>query len=144
MTWSPGRFTTGSASPVSSDSSISSPSASTHTPSTATLSPGPISMTSSRTSAEVVTSVAVPSRRTVGRASPTTARESRVCFARHSWMMPIPVLARITNPNRPSWMGATASITTHRTPMIALNRVNTFARTISPTERLLRTGTSFT
>ncbi|GGN61151.1 hypothetical protein GCM10011579_027130 [Streptomyces albiflavescens] len=30
------------------------------------------------------------------------------------------------------------------TPMIALNRVKTFARTISPSERLLRTGTSFT
>ena len=47
MTWSPGCLTTGSASPVSSDSSISSPSASTHTPSTTTLSPGPISMRSS-------------------------------------------------------------------------------------------------
>ncbi len=41
-------------------------------------------------------------------------------------------------------MGATPSMITHRTPMIALNRVKTFARTISPTLRLLRTGTSLT
>lgn len=96
ITWSPGCLTTGSASPVSSDSSISRPSVSTHSPSTTILSPGPISMTSPRTTSEVPTGAATPSRRTVGFASPMTARESRVFFARHSWMMPMPVLARIT------------------------------------------------
>lgn len=93
---------------------------------------------------EVLTSVAVPSRRTVGRASPITARESRVFLARHSWMMPIPVLARMTYPNRLSWKGATNIMTSQSTPMIALNRVKTFARTISARDRLLRTGTSLT
>ncbi len=96
MTWSPGCLTTGSASPVSSDSSISRPSASTHSPSTTILSPGPISMRSPSTISEVPTSAATPSLRTVGRASPITASESRVFFARSSWMMPIPVFARIT------------------------------------------------
>lgn len=144
MIWSPGFLTTGSASPVSSDSSISSPSASTHTPSTTALSPGPISIRSSNTIFDVLTSPAVPSRRTVGRASPITARESRVVFARHSWTMPMPVLARITKPKRLSWIGATNSMISQSTPMIALNRVKTFARTISPIDRLLRSGTSLT
>lgn len=144
MTWSPGCLTTGSASPVSRDSSISSPSASTHTPSTTALSPGPISMTSSSTISDVLIPTGFPSRRTVGRTSPIRARESRVFFARHSWMMPMPVLARITKPNRLSWIGATNSMITQSTPMIALNRVKTLARTMSARERLLRTGTSLT
>ncbi|CAM5530079.1 hypothetical protein SFUMM280S_06978 [Streptomyces fumanus] len=144
ITWSPGRLTTGSASPVSSDSSISSPSASTHTPSTTALSPGPNSITSSSTISEVPTSVAVPSRRTRGRTSPIRASESRVCLARHSWKMPIQVSARITNPNRLSWIGATISMITQSTPMIALNRVKTLASAMSTSDRLLRTGTSLT
>ena len=43
----------------------------------------------------------------------------------------MPVLARITKPNRLSWNGATNSMITQSTPMIALNRVKTLARTIS-------------
>ncbi len=54
-------------------------------------------------------------------------------------MMPIPVLAMITYPKRLSWNGATNSMISQSTPMIALNRVKTLARTISPMERLLRT-----
>lgn len=96
ITGSPGFLCTGSASPVSSDSSISRPSASTVSPSTTTLSPGPSSMRSPRTSSEVETSPAFPSRRTVGLASPITASPSRVFLARCSWMMPMPVLAMIT------------------------------------------------
>lgn len=46
--------------------------------------------------AEVEISVARPSRRTVGFASPMTASESRVFLARSSWMMPMPVFARMT------------------------------------------------
>ena len=61
-----------------------------------------------------------------------------------SWMMPMPVLAMITKPKRLSWIGATNSMITQSTPMIALNRVKTLARTISAMERLLRTGTSLT
>ncbi len=41
-------------------------------------------------------------------------------------------------------MGATNSMITQSTPMIALNRVKTLARTMSVRERLLRTGTSLT
>ncbi|SCG09319.1 hypothetical protein GA0115255_125222 [Streptomyces sp. Ncost-T6T-2b] len=100
ITGSPVRLSTGSASPVSSDSSISRLSASATTPSTTTLSPGPSSTRSPRTISEVEISAATPSRRTVGFASPITARLSRVRLARHSWMIPMPVLATITKPKR--------------------------------------------
>ncbi len=141
---SPGFFTTGSASPVSRDSSTSRLSASATTPSTTTLSPGPSSIRSPRTISEVDSSAAVPSRRTLGLASPMTASPSRVFLARSSWMMPMPVFATITKPKRLSWIGATKSMITHRTPMIALKRVKTLARTMSTAERELRTGTSLT
>ena len=61
-----------------------------------------------------------PSRRTVGLASPMTARLSRVFLARSSWMMPMPVLAMITKPKRLSWIGATNSMITQSTPMIGV------------------------
>ncbi len=144
ITLSPGFFSTGSASPVSSDSSISSPSASRISPSTTHLSPGPSSMVSPRTISPVGMATAVPSRRTVGLDSPMTARLSRVFLARSSWMMPIAVLATITNPKRPSWMGPTTRMIRKRTPMMALKRVKTLARTISAVEREDRTGTSLT
>lgn len=144
MTWSPGFFRTGSASPVSRDSSISRLSASPTDPSTTTLSPGPSSMTSPRTISEVEISAVLPSRRTLGLASPMTARPSSVFLARSSWMMPIPVFAMITKPKRLSWIGATMSMITQRTPMIALNRVKTLPRTMSVVEREERTGTSLT
>lgn len=89
-------------------------------------------------------SAAIPSRRTVGFASPMTARLSRVFLARHSCTMPMPVLAMITKPKRLSWIGATNSMITQSTPMIRLNRVKTLARTISVTDREERTGTSLT
>ncbi len=144
MTWSPGFFRTGSASPVSRDSSISRLSASPTAPSTTTLSPGPSSMTSPRTISEVEISAVLPSRRTLGLASPMTARPSRVFLARSSWMMPMPVFAMITKPKRLSWIGATMSMITQSTPMIALNRVKTLPRTMSTVEREERTGTSLT
>lgn len=144
MTGSPGCFTTGSASPVRSDSSISRLSASATTPSTTTLSPGPSSIRSPRTISEVESSAATPSRRTVGFASPMRASPSRVFLARSSWMMPIPVFAMITKPKRLSWIGATKNMITQSTPMMALKRVKTFARTMSVVERELRSGTSLT
>lgn len=144
ITFSPGFLTTGSASPVSSDSSISRPSLSRTSPSTMTLSPGPSSMTSPRTTSEVGISAALPSRRTVGLDSPMTARLSRVFLARSSWMMPMPVLATMTKPNRPSWIGPTIRMITNSTPMMALKRVKTFERTMSAVEREDRTGTSLT
>ena len=56
----PTGLSTGSASPVSRDSSISSPSASTTSPSTTTWSPGPSSMTSSRTTSAAAAPRLVP------------------------------------------------------------------------------------
>lgn len=56
----------------------------------------------------------------------------------------MPVLAMITKPKRLSWIGATMSMIAHSTPMIALKRVKTLARTMSVVERELRTGTSLT
>lgn len=56
----------------------------------------------------------------------------------------MPVFAMITKPKRPSWIGATKSMISHSTPMMALKRVKTFARTISDVEREERTGTSLT
>lgn len=141
---SPGFLRTGSASPVSSDSSTSRPSLSSTSPSTMILSPGPSSRTSPRTTSEAGISAAAPSRRTRGRDSPMTARASRVFLARSSWTMPMPVLATMTKPNRPSWIGPTIRMITKSTPMMALKRVRTLARTISVAEREDRTGTSLT
>lgn len=141
---SPRFFTTGSASPVSSDSSTSRLSASATSPSTTTLSPGPSSIRSPSTISDVETSPEAPSRRTVGFASPMTASPSSVFLARSSWMMPMPVFARITKPNKVSWNGATKNMITHSTPMIALKRVKTLPRTMSTVDRLLRRGTSLT
>ncbi len=49
-----------------------------------------------------------------------------------------------TMPNVASWMGPTTRITASMTPRIALNRVNTFARMISPSVRLVRSPVSLT
>ena len=49
----------------------------------------------------------------------------------------------ITKPNRPSWIGPITRMIANSTPTIALKRVSTLARTISPTVRLARAGTSF-
>ena len=141
---SPGCLSTGSGSPVSSDSSTSSPSASLTSPSTITLSPMPSSTVSSSTISATATCCACPSRRTSGRASPISARLSRVCLARSSWTMPIAVLAMITRPKRPSWIGPTTRMIAKRMPIRALKRVKTLARTISESDRLERTGTSLT
>lgn len=144
ITWSPGCLRTESGSPVSRDSSISRPSASVTSPSTITLSPMPSSTVSSSTISPTAICSTVPSRRTCGRASPISARLSRVFLARSSWMMPIAVLATMTRPKRPSWIGPTTRMIANITPMIALKRVKTLARTISLAERLERTGTSLT
>ena len=50
----------------------------------------------------------------------------------------------MTKPNNASWSGPTASSMTNRVPMMALNGVNTFERTISDIERDVFAGTSFT
>ncbi|CAM5693298.1 hypothetical protein SGRIM128S_04469 [Streptomyces griseomycini] len=144
ITASPGRLTTGSASPVSNDSSTSRFSAVVTVPSTTILSPWPRSMTSSMTISEALSVTHCPSRQTRGRLSPTIASWSRVRLARTSWTMPISVLARMTPPNNPSCTGPTIMMMTNSTPMIALMRVKRLLRTISPMLRLERIGTSLT
>ncbi len=56
----------------------------------------------------------------------------------------MPVLATMTKPKRLSWIGATTSMITQRTPMMALKRVRTLPRMMSAVEREDRTGTSLT
>ncbi len=59
-------------------------------------------------------------------------------------MMPIPLFATISRPNMPSMIEPVASTMRNSTPRIALIRVNTFARTMSLTDRDARSGgTSF-
>ncbi|SKT44442.1 Uncharacterised protein [Mycobacteroides abscessus subsp. abscessus] len=77
-------FSMASASPVSSDSSISRADSSMTSPSTTIWSPGPSSMMSSSTTSLGASAVATPSRRTKGRVWPTMASLSSVCLARSS------------------------------------------------------------
>ncbi len=51
-------------------------------------------------------------------------------------------LAISTSPKVPSWIGPTTRITASIAPRMALNRVNTLARTISPIVRLVRVPAS--
>ncbi len=74
----------GSDSPVSSDSSISSPADSCTTPSARTWSPARSSSRSSATTAPTSTSVTAPSRTTRARGALSTASRSSVRFARTS------------------------------------------------------------
>ena len=65
-------------------------------------------------------------------------------FAFTSCTMPISALATSTMPNVASWIGPTTAMTASIVPRIALNRVSTLARTISPSVRLVRSPVSFT
>src|SRR5690349_368807 len=80
--------------------------------------------------------------RTLGFACPTIASLSRVCLARNSWMMPMPLLAMINSPNMPLIKDPVDSTMRNSTPRMALMRVNTLPRTISETLRAARAGTS--
>ncbi len=142
MTCSPTCLNTGSASPVSSDSSTSRPSHSSTSPSTTTRSPVETSTTSSRTTWFRATTCSMPSRRTRGLASPTTASWSRVRLARSSWTMPTPVFASATTPKRPSRQFPKIMISAKSTAMTALNKVKVLALTIWPSVRLVACSTS--
>ena len=80
--------------------------------------------------------------RTNGFACPTMASLSSVCLARSSWMMPIALLAMISNPKAPLITEPVDSTMISSTPRMALIRVNTLARTMSDTLRAARVGTS--
>jgi hypothetical protein len=143
-TSSPTSLFSGSLSPVSNDSSISSPSACRTTPSQGIWSPVRSTSRSSSTTPTTSISVSAPSRVTRARGALSTASASRVRFARTSCTMPMSAFATRTRPNVASWIGPTMMITTSIEPRMALKRVNTFARTISPTVRLVRSPVSFT
>jgi hypothetical protein len=81
-TASSGRLATGSASPVSSDSSTSSPSVHRTVPSTTTRSPGATTSTSSTTTCLGSSSTVPPSRRTLAGESPSRLSASSVRLAR--------------------------------------------------------------
>ena len=141
-TSSSGSLSSGSLSPVSSDSSTSSPSALCTTPSHGIWSPGRSSSRSSITTCSTAISATWPSRTTRARGALSTASRSRVRLARTSWKMPIPALATSISPKVASWIGPMIAITSRAAPRMALKRVNTLARTISPSVRLVRSPVS--
>ena len=143
-TSSPAPLFNGSLSPVRSDSSTSSPSAWRTRPSHGTWSPVRSSSRSSSTTASTAISASVPSRTTRARGAFRTASASSVRLAFTSCTMPISALATRTTPNVASWISPTTRMTTSIVPRIALNRVNTLARTISPSVRLVRSPVSLT
>ncbi len=59
-----------------------------------------------------------------------------------SWKIPMNALATSTSPKVASWIGPTTRITASIAPRMALNRVNTLARTISLIVRLVRVPAS--
>ena len=103
--------------------------------STAIWSPGASSKTSSITRLSLATSRRLPSRQTATVGAPTNERRSSVVLARHSWNTPITTLSTITTPNRASRHSPRAITTAISAAITALNRVSTFALTISPSER---------
>ena len=141
-TSAPTALSTGSASPVRSDSSISSPVPSSTSPSTLIWSPGRRTIRSPRTSSFTAISPSVPSRITAARGALRTASRSSARLERTSCTMPMSVLATSTMPNSASRYSPTAMITTSNEPSRKLNGVSTLARTISVTVRLVGSGTS--
>ncbi len=71
-----------------------------------------------------------------------TASLSSVRLARTSWKMPMAELATRMSAKVASWIGPITTITASAAPRMALNRVNTLARTISPRVRLVRSPVS--
>ena len=96
-TSSPSCFTTGSASPVSSDSSISRLSCTSTAPSATTCAPARSSTTSSSTSSRSASSCSCPSRTALGlRRARRRAAHRASRLARSSWYTPMTLLATIT------------------------------------------------
>ncbi len=112
-------------------------------PSAGTWSPVRSSRRSSSTTSSTAISDVLPSRTTRARGALSTARRSSVCFARVSWTMPISEFATRMRPNSASWSWPTTRMITSIVPRIALKRVRTLARMISPYVRLVRSPASF-
>ena len=134
----------GSLSPVSSDSSISSPADRTTSPSTTTWSPGLSSQISSATTASVATSSDRPSRTTRARGIDITTSRLSTRRACSSWPMPMRLLDTITPANRASPGYPAARMAASSAPMMAFTGVKTLARTIWPTVRTGAAGVRLT
>ena len=117
------------------DSSSSSPHVYRILASAGTCSPARTHTKSPSTISAGATSISLPPRRTSTGEATRIDRRSSVIFARNSVTMPIPVLMMMTSPNTASFHDPVSSTTTIAVRIIALNRVNTFARMIEPTER---------
>ena len=117
------------------DSSISNPHDSSTSTSAGTCSPALSHKTSPSTISLCAISIFSPPLRTIARAAINIESLSKVRFAFNSVTMPIPVFIRITAPKTASFHEPVASTTTIAVKIIALNNVNTFARTISIKER---------
>ncbi len=143
-TSAPSSLVTGSDSPVSIDSSSSSPSTDCTIPSATTWSPARRSQRSPSTTSVTSISRTSPSRTTRARGALSTASRSRVRLARYSWTTPMRTLNNKTIPNRPSWPSPNTRMSTNAVPRIALNRVKTLARRISENFRLVRSSATLT
>ena len=126
-TLSPAFRTTGSDSPVSSDSSSASPSARTRVPSAGSWSPPAIRTRSPATTSSTGTWRGSPSRTTVAFATTSAASLSSVRFARTSWKVPIATLAT-RMPRKSASLGLPKTIVASPNPArIALNTVKVLA-----------------
>ena len=139
---SPASFTTGSASPVSNDSSISRFSWVRITPSATTCAPVRNSTMSSSTNSCVCSSTTLPSRTTCARGALTTRSWSSTFLARSSWTTPITLLATMTPANNASFGDPAAITSAARIATMKLIGANTLPRTIWPTVRVGAFGTT--
>jgi hypothetical protein len=137
-------FSAGADSPVTSDSSISSPDARMTAPSTGTWSPICSSRTSPTTSSATGICCSTPLRMTRAVGAVSTARRSSARLPRSSCTMPIGVLTIRTSPKSASWIGPMTRIATSNRPIRILKRVKTLVTRIDATDRLLTDGTVFT
>src|SRR5699024_4405086 len=138
---SPVALRMGLLSPVSIDSSTSSPAETITSPSAGICSPVVSRTRSSTTRSEESTLVISPSRRTAFFARSRIASRSKVRFARYSVNVPINRLVRTTNPNTASRREPTSRTIVNAVPSMALKRVNRFPRRMS---HRLRDGASST
>ncbi len=92
-------------------------------------------MTSSSTTSWLAISWRCPSRHTTTFGALTSDSRSRVALARYSWTTPITMFRIITKPKRASRHSPRTRTVPISTLMMALNRVKTLARRISPNVR---------
>ena len=85
-----------------------------------------------------------PSRTARATGALSTASWSSLRLASTSWTIPIAELTTMTMPNSPSAGDPNTRISTSIVPRMALKRVNTLARTISVSVRLVRSPASLT